>query len=110
MFTLLVMVGKKENVTTEEFRRIWNKEYGVMYRQIPQVKSYRQYHLNDRRKDDSEDPVDGVAILSFDSEQDMLEGWKTDVYKAAAKIREGILRETAVGVHVPSVEEIIKII
>ena len=32
-----------------------------MYRQMPEVKSYQQYHLSDRRKDDSEEPIDGVA-------------------------------------------------
>ena len=110
MFTILVIVRKKDNVPTEEFRKIWNEEYGIMYRQIPQVRSYFQYHLNDRRKDNAEDPIDGVAIMSFDSEQDMQDGWKTDVYKSAAKIRERIMRETAVGVHVTSVDEVIKII
>jgi hypothetical protein len=76
-----------------------------MYRQMPQVKSYVQYHLSDRRKDDAEDPIDGIAIMSFDSESDMQEAWQTDVYKKAAKIRESILRETAIGCHVTSVDE-----
>ena len=50
----------------------------------------------------SEAPIDGVAIMSFDSEADMREAWNTDTYRAAAKIRERIMRETAVGVHVAS--------
>ena len=110
MFTILVVVRKREDVSTEEFRRIWKEEYGPMYRQMPEVKSYQQLHLSDRRKDDAEDKIDGVAILSFDSEEEMNKAWQTDIYKEAAKIRESIMRETSVGVHVTSIDEIIDII
>ena len=110
MFTILVVVRKKENITTEEFRRIWKEEYGPYYIKLPQVKSYTQYHLADRRKDDAEDPIDGVAIMSFDSEQDMKEAWQTEIYKEGAKVREKIMRETAVGVHVTSVDELVTLI
>ena len=79
-------------------------------RRNTQVKYYKQYHLSDRRKDASEDPIDGAAIMSFDSEADMREAWNTETYKAAAKIRESIMRETAVGVHVTSIDEVVKII
>lgn len=110
MFTILVVVRKKEQVSLEDFRRIWKEEYGPMYKQMPQVKSYQQYHLSDRRRDESEDPIDGVAIMSFNSEEDMKKAWNTDVYREAAKIRESIMRETAVGVHVTSVDELVNII
>jgi len=110
VFTILVVVRKKKEISTDEFRRIWKEEYGPMYRKMPQVKSYKQYHLADRRKDDTEDPIDGIAIMGFDSEEDMQEAWKTDTYKIAAKIRESIMRETAVGVHVTSIEDVIKLI
>lgn len=110
MFSILVVVRKREEISTEEFRRIWKEEYGPMYKQFPQVKSYQQFHLSDRRKDDSEDPIDGIAILTFDSEEEMKEAWKTPEYLEAAKIREKIMRETAVGVHVTSIDEIVDII
>ncbi len=110
MFTIAVVVRKKPEISQEEFRRIWKEVYGPMYRQIPQVKSYIQYHLADRRKDDSEDPIDGITMLSFDSEEDMQAAWQTDIYKEAAKIRESIMRETAIGVHVASVDEKIVIV
>ena len=110
MFTIVVVVRKKPEVPQAEFRRIWKEIYGPMYRQLPQVKSYQQYHLADRRKDNAEDPIDGIAILTFDSEADMKEAWATETYKKAAKIRESIMRETAVGVHVASVDELVNII
>ncbi|MEZ4815043.1 MAG: EthD family reductase [Bdellovibrionota bacterium] len=110
MFKLVIVVRKKESVSREEFRRIWKDIYGPMYRQFPQVKSYVQYHLNDRRKDTAEDPIDGLAIMTFDKEEDMHEAWDTEAYRVAAKIRESIMRETAVGVHVTNVEEEVVII
>lgn len=110
MFTIVVTLRKKDHISTNEFRRIWRDEYGPLYKQIPQVKSYLQYHLNDRRKDDAEDPIDGVAIMGFDSEEDMHTAFQTEIYKKAAKIREGFLRETAIGCHVTSVDEFVKII
>jgi uncharacterized protein (TIGR02118 family) len=110
MFTIVVTVRKRPEVSKEEFRRIWKEVYGPMYRQFPQVKSYVQYHLADRRKDNSEDPIDGLAIMSFDSEADMREAWSTEEYKKASKIRESIMRETAVGVHVTSVDEMVQIV
>ncbi|HMQ11407.1 MAG TPA: EthD domain-containing protein [Oligoflexia bacterium] len=110
MFTILVVVRKKENISTEEFRRVWKEEYGPFYAKMPEVKSYKQYHLTDRRKDETEDPIDGVAMLSFDSEEAMKKAFSTELYKEAAKIRESIMRETAVGVHVTSIDEIVAIV
>lgn len=110
MFTILVVVRKKENVSSEEFRRVWKEEYGPYYTKMPEVKSYKQYHLTDRRKDDAEDPIDGVAVLSFDSEEEMKKAFSTPLYKEAAKIRENIMRETSVGVHVTAIDEIVSIV
>ena len=110
MFTIVVVLRRKPSVSIEDFRRIWKEEYGPLYRQLPQVKAYQQYHLADRRKDDSEDPIDGIAVMSFESEEAMHEAWKSDIYQKAARIREGIMRETAIGVHVTSVDEIVTII
>ncbi len=110
MFTILVTVRKKPEVSQEEFRRVWKEVYGPMYRQFPKIIAYDQYHLNDRGKDKAEDPIDGVAVMSFESEADMKEAFATEHYKAAAKVRESIMRETSVGVHVTTVAELVKII
>ena len=40
----------------------------------------------------------------------MREAWNTETYKVASKIRERIMRETAVGVYVTSIDEVVKII
>lgn len=48
--------------------------------------------------------------MSFESEEAMKEAWATSAYQEAAKIREAIMRETAVGVHVASLFERVQII
>jgi len=110
MFTIAVVLRKRPDLSTAEFRRIWKEVYGPMYRQMPQVRSYFQYHLSDRRKDETEDPIDGIAIMSFDSEADMKAAWQTREYQQAALIRESIMRPTAVGVHVASVDECVQVV
>ena len=40
----------------------------------------------------------------------MQEAWQTDIYKEAALIRETIMRETAVGVHVTEIDDIVSIV
>lgn len=110
MFTLVAIVRKRKDVSLSDFRRIWKEVYGPMYRKIPEVKSYEQIHLNDRRKDEAEDPIDGYAVLSFESEEEMTKAWARPEYQEAAKVRDSIMRETSVGIHAASIHEIVKII
>lgn len=110
MFSILVVVRKKEHLSTEEFRRIWTEEYGSFYDHIPEVKSYKQYYLSDRRSDSSEEPIDGVAILEFESEEEMNKAWQRKAYLEASKVRNRIMRETVIGNHVTSVDEIMTIV
>ena len=51
-----------------------------------------------------------TLVMSFDSEKDMEEAWKSEIYAKATKIRENIMGETAVGVHVTSINEIVSIV
>ena len=62
MFTITVVL-RKPKVSVDEFRRIWRDVYGPMYRQMPQVRSYVQYHLADRRKDPLRTRSTGIAII-----------------------------------------------
>lgn len=110
MYTITVILRKRPEISVTEFRRIWKEVYGPFYAKMPQVKSYVQYHLADRKTDLSEDSIEGVAILSFESKNAMREAWKSDIYKEAAKIRNTFVRETTIGVHVAAVEEKVVIV
>lgn len=110
MYTITVVLRKRPDISVAEFRHAWKEIYGPMYAKMPQVKSYIQYHLSDQRTDQSEDPIEGIAILTFESEKAMHEVWKSDLYKEAAKIRKSFIRETTIGVHVAAVEEKVVIV
>ena len=109
MFTIMVIVRKKNEISNKVFRKVWKQVNDPMYQALPQVKSYTSYHLKDRRKDESDDPIDGIAVLSFESEQDMIEAWAIDAYKEAAKIREKIMREKAMVYTLPLQMKLLKL-
>jgi hypothetical protein len=52
---------------------------------MPQVKSYQQYHLTDKRKDDAEEAIDGIVIMSFESEEEMNNAWKSEILSRGRK-------------------------
>lgn len=110
MYTITVILRKRPDISVAEFRRAWKEIYGPMYAKMPQVKSYVQYHLSDQRTDASEDSIEGIAILSFESKKTMREAWRSDIYKEAAKIRKTFICETSIGVRVAAVEEKVVIV
>jgi hypothetical protein len=61
MLTLVTVLRKRPEVSTEEFRRFMAADYGPTYAALPQVREYVQYHLADRAGDDAEDPIDAIV-------------------------------------------------
>ncbi|WP_433136338.1 hypothetical protein ACQPZ8_29450 [Actinomadura nitritigenes] len=43
MFTMLTVIRKRPEVSTEEFRRFMQLEYGPTYVALPQTREYVQY-------------------------------------------------------------------
>lgn len=91
MFTVLVVVKKREDLPTDEFRRLWRDEYGALCRKVPEIKAYDQYHLSDEGKG----AIDGVAVMTFESREAMERAWKD---KASRSLRERITRSLQVTV------------
>lgn len=107
MITLLTVIRKKPEVSTEEFRRFMKHEYGPTYQTLPQTRAYVQYHLTDLAADGAEDPIDAIVQISFESEEAMAEALATDAYKQAHALRERYMRETSVGIHSARVDDIV---
>lgn len=110
MFTVMTVIRKKPDVTTDELRHFMKDIYGRTYQEMPQTRSYVQYFLSDLATDDAEDPIDAIVQISFDSEETMREALQTDSYEKAAKAREEYMRETSVGIHSALVEETNKMV
>jgi uncharacterized protein (TIGR02118 family) len=110
MLTLMTVIRKRPEVTTEDFRRFMESEYGPTYAALPQVREYVQYHLSDRGADDAEDPIDAIVWISFDSEAAMREALATPEYRKAHEMRKAYLRDTSAGIHSAVLERQVRLV
>lgn len=110
MFTMLTVIRKRPEVSTEEFRRFMELEYGTTYAQLPETREYVQYYLSDAAQDDAEDPIDAVVRISFDSRREMQKALEAEAYVTARERRRAFMRDTSVGIHPALVERVVRIV
>jgi hypothetical protein len=99
MIRLMTVIRKRPEVSTEDFRRFMEHEYGPTYVALPQVTEYVQYYLTDLASDGEEEPIDAVVRIGFASEQEMREALATEEYRKAHELRKAYMRDTSVGIH-----------
>lgn len=110
MLTLMTVLRKRPEISTEVFRQFMATEYGPTYAALPQVTEYVQYYLADRAGDGAEDPIDAIVRISFESEQTMREALATPEYARAHERRKAYLRDTPAGIHSAVLEEQVKLV
>ena len=110
MFTLMTVIRKRPEVSTEDFRRFMEAEYGPTYVQLPQTLEYIQYYLDDLATDGAEEPIDAIVQISFESPESMREALQADSYHKAHQLREAYMRETSVGIHSAVVNRVVKLV
>lgn len=110
MHTLLTVIRKRPEVSTEEFRRFMEVEYGPTYAELPQTREYVQYYLSDLMTDGAEPAIDAIVKISFDSPAAMREALQADSYQRAHKAREQYMRETSAGIHSAVVDKIVTLV
>ncbi|WP_405970017.1 EthD domain-containing protein [Streptomyces sp. NBC_00988] len=99
MLRLMTVIRKRPEISTEDFRRFMEREYGPTYVALPQVKEYVQYYLTDLAADGEEEPIDAIVRIAFESEEEMREALATETYRKAHDLRAAYMRETSVGIH-----------
>ena len=110
MFTMLTVIRKKPEITTEEFRHFMKYVYGPTYVEMAETRSYIQYYLSDMMNDGAEPSIDAIVQISFESEDEMRTILRTDSYKKAHEMRQQYMRETSIGIHSAVVDEIVKMV
>ena len=110
MHTHMTVVRKRPEVSTQDFRRFMETEYGPIYVTMPQVKEYVQYYLADRATDGVEEPIDAIVLISFDSEAAMAQPLATPEYRRVSELREAYLRDTSTGIHSALLEQRIQFV
>lgn len=110
MFTMMTVIRKKPEISTEDFRHFMEFDYGPTYVGLPETREYIQHYLSDVMTDGAELPIDAIVQISFDSKEEMMKALQADSYKKAAKMREEYMRETSVGIHSAVVEKTLKLV
>ncbi|NMO50741.1 EthD family reductase [Actinoplanes sp. TBRC 11911] len=92
MYTLMTVLRKKPEVSTEDFRHFLEHEYGPAYVAMPQVRHYVQRYVTDLATDPA-DPMDAFVEISFDSPEAMREALDTDGYRQAHERRQAYMAD-----------------
>jgi uncharacterized protein (DUF1330 family) len=110
MHTLMTVIRKRPEVSTEDFRLFMETEYGPIYAAMPQVREYVQYFLSDHGEDGAEEPIDAIVKISFDSETAMREALATAAYRKAHELRQAYMRATSAGIHSAVMERQVQLV
>lgn len=95
----MTVVRKRPEVSTADFRKFMESEYGPVYAGMPQVKEYVQYYLTDLGTDGAEEPIDAIVRISFESVDTMREMLATKEYERVHELRKAFMRDTSLGIH-----------
>ncbi|WP_413810681.1 EthD domain-containing protein [Streptomyces sp. OE57] len=110
MHTLMTVIRKRPEISTEDFRRFMKSEYGPTYAALPQVREYVQYYLGDLAADGAEDAIDAIVRISFDSEETMREALATEEYRKAHELRQKYMRDTSAGIRSTLVQREVRLV
>ena len=105
MYTLMTVLRKRPEVTTEDFRHFMEHEYGPSYVALPQVRHYVQRYVTDLAADPAE-PMDAIVEISFDSPEEMRAALDTDTYRRAHQRRQAYMA----GIHSAVVDREVKLV
>ncbi len=82
MVKRFVILRKKQGMTKQAFWDYWENVHGKLIGNIPGLIKYIQYHVTSETTDLIDDPIDGIAELWFNSEDDQKEAYKSKEYMA----------------------------
>lgn len=110
MIKRFVVLRRKPGMSIEEFRHYWKNIHGSLIAKIPGLIKYIQYHVRSEQLDNTEEPIDGIAELWFESEESQREAYKTPEYQAVVKDEPNLFAMNSHYVHPVMTEEIVDIL
>ena len=110
MFTLMTLVRKRPDVSTERFREFMEVEYGPVYAAMPETRRYVHYYVSDIMNDEAELAFDAIVHISFDSREAMMEALKSEAYKKAQEERKNFMLDAPHGIRSALVEKIVELV
>lgn len=80
MFKAMIMLTRREDMSHEDFKSWWIGEHQPLARQLPGVQKIR---FNVVEQDETA-PCDGIAELWFESQDDFIAAYATEIGKSVA--------------------------
>lgn len=110
MYTLMTVLRKRPEISTEDFRRFMEDDYGPTYVEMPETREYVQFHLDDLATDGAEEPIDAIVRISFESREEMQKALQAESYQRAHELRKQYVQQTSVGIHYAVVASELKLV
>jgi uncharacterized protein (TIGR02118 family) len=110
MIKRFVILRRKSGMSIEEFRNYWKNIHSPLIAKIPGLIKYVQYHVRSERLDNTDDPIDGIAELWFESEESQRKAYNTQEYQAVVKDEPNLFEMNSHYVHPVMTEEIVEVV
>ena len=81
MFKAMIMLKRNEDMEFDAFKQHWLENHAALVRQLPEI---RKAVFNFSR-DEGKGEIDAVSELWFDSEQDFIDAYASDIGKQVAQ-------------------------
>ena len=81
MFKAMILLTRREDMTPDDFRRWWLEAHRPLALQLPGL---RRMVVNIVEADPAETGVDGISELWFDTQDDFVAAYATEIGKAVA--------------------------
>jgi uncharacterized protein (TIGR02118 family) len=80
----MALLGRKPGMSFDQFCTYWRDTHAPLASKVPGVTRYVQRHIvPDGGEPDNEFGIDGIAILEYESQEAMEQGWATEAGQAA---------------------------
>lgn len=110
MFTLITLVRKRPEISTERFREFMELEYGPVYAAMPETRRYVHYYVSDIMNDAAEMSFDAIVHIIFDSSEAMSQALQSESYKRAEEDRKSFLLDSPHGFRAAMVDRIVELV
>lgn len=110
MIKRFVVLRRKTGMTVEEFRHYWTHVHGQLIAKIPGLLKYIQYHVRSETLDNSDDPIDEITELWFESEKSQRQAYQSEEYQAVVADEPNLFEMNSHFVHPVMTEKTVEIL
>ena len=96
-------------MTKQEFWNYWEDVHGKLIAKIPGLIKYTQYHVTSEIDDNTAEPIDGIAELWFENEEEQKKAYNTPEYQAVVEDEPNLFEMNSHYVHPVMTKKVVEI-